>query len=197
MNKNSMLLLMGWCVGALMIILHGCAKNTPGLFTTVVYTQGDLNLKSIIPNGPSNVPVLWQAQFYAQVNSAGLASFGSRFRERLFAKGIPISEVTGSSGWNPKFNCVLFAESYVADMGAELFAAQFQTFTTVQRPAVFIIFYRPNWSPILPDGTHEYHAIVQVITEAGSKFIEPQDTRGSGEVILAPEELASIIHRRA
>jgi hypothetical protein len=112
-------------------------------------------------------------QTYAEVNSEWLKEFYPQFRAELFRLGI--------SKWENRYDCNRFAELYTAVAQATFYRQAFHSPIRAQSLALGTYWY------IRRDGRGG-HALVQVLTERGVIFIEPQ----TGELVnLTPAESAS------
>ncbi len=196
-----------------MLLASSCSQRNPepvatgrGLTSFVMIAQGAAAMTA--PGDVAAPPggYAMSSALYAEVNSRWLAGFMERYRADLHQKGVPVSVVPGSarSGWDPSFNCTMFAELYVADAGAELLAQMSYSHDAVgwppfSRPAIFTVWYTPDDAPIDPTSKQRaQHCVVLVITESGARFVDPQSqATPTGEVTLSASEKRSISHRQA
>lgn len=110
---------------------------------------------------------------YAEVNSAGLARVYDEFHNELFRLGV--------TKWNQRFDCNRFAELFTGVAQTMFFRESFHQRTPAQALAL-----GPFWY-VRGDGRGA-HAIIQVLTERGIIYLEPQ----TGEhVTLTPAERTS------
>ena len=107
---------------------------------------------------------------YAEVNSAWLARFYDDFRSELFRLGVV--------GWNERFDCNRFTEFYIGLAQARFYRESFHSATKARALAI-----GPYW--YLRENGHGSHAVIQVLTERGRIFIDPQT---GDEVSLTPRE---------
>lgn len=114
----------------------------------------------------NKTPINLSSAWYAEVNSRALASFNGRFRADLSKRGIPVSNVTGNSGWDQRFNCTFFAEGYIYFAAVEFYLEQFHSDGRAAKLAIAEIWYKP-------DAAVNRHAVVYMLTDTGEKFIEP------------------------
>jgi hypothetical protein len=110
---------------------------------------------------------------YAEVNSAWLPAYYSRFRTELSRLGI----MRGTE----RFDCNRFAEMNTGMAQIMFFREVFHSGIAAQALAVGPFWY---W----PEGSQSIHAIVQIVTERGVIFLDPQ----TGVILeLTPAEIAS------
>jgi hypothetical protein len=109
---------------------------------------------------------------YAEVNSAWLPKFNQEFRRELHRLGIV--------RWNDRFDCNRFAELFIALAQARFYRESFHSDTPARALAM-----GPYWY-VREDGRGT-HAVVQVLTERGRIFVDPQT---GGEVQLTRSEAA-------
>jgi|GEM_PF-2073154 hypothetical protein len=103
-------------------------------------------------------------QAYAEVNSAWLPEFHEEFRRELHRLGIV--------RWNERFDCNRFVELFIALAQARFYRESFHSDTPARALAM-----GPYW--YVRDGGQSAHAVVQVLTERGRIFVDPQ----SGEEV--------------
>lgn len=96
---------------------------------------------------------------YAEVNSAWLAKFHEEFRRELHRLGIV--------RWNDRFDCNRFAELFIALAQARFYRESFHSDTSARALAM-----GPYW--YVRDDGRGTHAVVQVLTERGRIFVDPQ-----------------------
>lgn len=103
-------------------------------------------------------------QAYAEVNSAWLPKFHEEFRRELHRLGIV--------RWNERFDCNRFTDLFIALAQARFYRESFHSDTPARALAM-----GPYW--YVRDGGQSAHAVVQVLTERGRIFVDPQ----SGEEV--------------
>jgi hypothetical protein len=156
------------------VVLHGCA--TPLRQATIEGRYG----------GPSTGRVLSWAEVleavpgvrlgdlsYAEVDSSWLHGWYDTFRSELARQGIV--------RWEQRFDCNHFADFYSALAQASFHRHTFHDFTPAVALALGPFWYRRD------DGRGG-HAVVQVLTDRGRIFIDPQS---GDEVPLSENEVAS------
>lgn len=144
--------------------------------------------------GRAIVPVTFSADRYAVVRRSWIDGFLARFRDDLSHKDVPVSNLTGDSGWRSGFNCTAFTDLFLGDAAAELMVDQWHSSDQADRPAIIALWYTPDSSRIDPR-THRRpaHSVVLILTDVGPVFVDPQ----RGEIQLSSAELQSVTHRRA
>ncbi|MCR6655395.1 MAG: hypothetical protein NVV63_06135 [Opitutus sp.] len=121
-----------------------------------------------------NVPgVIMGDRAYAEVNSAWLREWYGTFRSELFRLGIV--------KWDDRFDCNRFADVYAGMAQAWFFRETFHSNIQAQALALGPFWYQRA------DGSGG-HAVIQVLTERGRVFIDPQTGR---EVELSVHERMS------
>jgi hypothetical protein len=110
---------------------------------------------------------------YAEVNSAWLPVYYTRFRTELSRLGI----IHGGE----RFECNRSAELYTGVAQVLFFQEAFHSDTEARALAVGPFWHRP-------DGGTTTHAIVQVLTERGLIFI---DSQNGAQLELSAQEIAS------
>lgn len=103
-------------------------------------------------------------QAYAEVNSAWLSKFHEEFRRELHRLGI--------TRWNERFDCNRFVDLFIALAQARYYRETFHSDTPARALAM-----GPYW--YVRDNGQGTHAVVQVLTERGRIFVDPQ----SGEEV--------------
>ena len=116
-------------------------------------------------------------RYYAEVNSAALPRLYDDFREELFKNNI----FRRTDGYTCKHFAALFAEM----AQARYYKESFRSPPPARALAIGSIWY-------VPDDGQVPHAIVQVLTERGRIYLEPQTGQ---EVALSPKEEASTYFR--
>lgn len=116
-------------------------------------------------------------RYYAEVNSASLPKLYSDFRDQLFEYGIVKRE--------DNYTCKHFAALFAEMAQARYFKESFRSRGQARALAIGSIWY-------VRDDDQVPHAIVQVLTERGRIYFEPQTGR---EVALSPKEEASTYFR--
>lgn len=110
---------------------------------------------------------------YAEVNSQGLDRVYTEFNAELFRLGV--------TKWNERFDCNRFAELYAGVAQTVFYRESMHQRTSAKALALGPFWYRPA------NGA-DAHAIVQILTEQGVIYIEPQT---GARVQLTPAERAS------
>lgn len=114
---------------------------------------------------------------YAIVRRSALVDVTAEVRRRLSkAYGIGVSIVTGSTGWNPRFDCEAFAMAYSLELRARLMRELWHSDEPATRPAVFIFGHLT--------GPEKGHALLMILTDEGPVFVDPV----VGVVVLSPEQ---------
>lgn len=145
-------------------------------------------------SGRALVPVTFSADRYALVRHSWISGFMERFRDDLSRKDVPVSTVTGDSGWRSGFNCTGFTDLFLGNAAAELMVDQWHNAEHADRPAIVAVWYTPDNARIDVRTHHrQAHSIVLIFTDTGAVFVDPQ----RGEVTLSASELRTIVHRRA
>ncbi len=103
-------------------------------------------------------------QAYAEVNSAWLPKYQEEFRRELHRLGI--------TRWNDRFDCNRFVDLFIALAQARFYRETFHSDTPARALAM-----GPYW--YVRDNGQGTHAVVQVLTERGRIFVDPQ----SGEEV--------------
>lgn len=116
-------------------------------------------------------------RYYAEVNSASLPKLYNDFRDELFEHGIVKRD--------DRYTCKHFAALFAEMAQARFFKENFRTNTQARALAIGSIWY------VRDDGQGP-HAIVQVLTERGRIYLEPQTGQ---EVALSSREEASTYFR--
>ncbi len=98
-------------------------------------------------------------QAYAEVNSAWLPKFHEEFRRELHRLGIV--------RWNERFDCNRFTDLFIALAQARFYRETFHSDTPARALAM-----GPYW--YVRDNGRGTHAVVQVLTERGRIFVDPQ-----------------------
>lgn len=116
------------------------------------------------PSG-SHRPVLG-AHRYAIVKRSALAEVTATVRRTISkAYGVPVSIVTQSSGWNPRWDCEAFAMAYALELRARMMRELFHSDSKATRPACFIVDHET--SPTTS------HAILFILTDEGAVWVDP------------------------
>lgn len=116
-------------------------------------------------------------KFYAEVNSASLPKLYDDFREELFEHGIVQSD--------ERYTCKHFAALFAELAQAKYFKESHRTDTKARALAIGSFWY-------VRDNDGGPHAIVQILTERGRIYFEPQTGK---EVKLSEKEEASAYFR--
>lgn len=116
-------------------------------------------------------------RYYAEVNSASLPKLYNDFRETLSDHGIVKSD--------DRYTCKHFAALFAEMAQAWYYKESTRSGTQARALAIGSIWY-------LRDDGQVPHAIVQVLTERGRVYLEPQTGQ---EVALSPKEEASAYFR--
>jgi hypothetical protein len=156
-------------LGAAVFLASGCASSPhAGLGEKRSPTTGRVltNVEMQLRTGTR----YFGDEMYAEVNSVWLADFYDDFRRELHRLGVV--------HWDERFDCNRFAEFFVALAQARFFDATFHSRTRARALAM-----GPYWY-VREDGEGP-HAVVQVVTERGRFFIDPQTGR---EIQLTPAE---------
>jgi len=116
-------------------------------------------------------------RYYAEVNSAALPKLYQDFREELFDHGILQR--------TDQYTCKHFAAFFAEIAQAKFYAENFRGKTDARALAIGSIWY-------VRDHDGGPHAIVQILTERGRIYLEPQTGK---EIALSPKEEASTYFR--
>lgn len=144
--------------------------------------------------GCAMVQVEFSADRYAIVRRGWISGFLDRFRADLSRKDVPVSQISGDSGWRAGFNCTAFTDLFLGNAGAELMVDQWHSPRQADRPAIVAVWYTPDDSRVdAQTQRRPAHSIVLILTDDGPVFVDPQ----RGEVRLSANELRTITHRRA
>lgn len=144
--------------------------------------------------GCTTAPVEFSADRYAIVRRGWIPGFMNRFRADLSRKDVPVSEVSGDSGWRTGFNCTAFTDLFLGNAGAELLVDQWHSDRQADRPAIIAVWYTPDSARVdARTQRRPAHCVVLILTDTGPVFVDPQ----RGEISLSPSELRTITHRRA
>ena len=111
---------------------------------------------------------------YAQVNSAWLHKFYSKFRSDLARLGVV--------KWDERYDCRRFAGMYTEIAQSEFFLQNFHSSSPAHTLALGPIWY-------LRDDGRGGHAVIVAFTERGRVYIDPQNGE---EIRLSAREQASI-----
>lgn len=159
------------CLGLLALAGAGCHTRSNGTeFSPSVATGrvlGKADVRRLVPR------VILGDESYAEVNSQWLPKFYPHFRAELFRLGIV--------RWDGNFDCNRFADLYTGVAQIVYFREAFHSSMGAQALALGPFWYRRD------DGRGT-HAIVQVLTEQGLIFIDPQT---GIQIELTPTERAS------
>lgn len=114
---------------------------------------------------------------YAVVRRSALVDVTAQVRRTLSkVYGVGVSIVTGSTGWNPRFDCEAFAMAYSLELRARLMRELWHSGEEATRPAVFMFGHLT--------GPDRGHALLFVLTDEGPVFVDPV----VGVVVLSPEQ---------
>ncbi len=159
------------CLGYLALVSTGChlvpqrSHHFPTAATGRVLGRADVC--QLVPRA------IMGDEAYAEVNSQWLPGFYTRFRTELSRLGVV--------NWDRRFDCNRFAELYTGVAQIAFFREAFHSSIKAQALAVGPLWYRR-------DNDLGAHAIVQVLTERGIIYIDPQT---GAQIQLTPQELAS------
>lgn len=114
-------------------------------------------------------------ELYAEVDSAWLRDFYGDFRRELHRLGIV--------RWNERFDCNRFTDLFIGLAQARFYRESFHSDTPARALAM-----GPYW--YVRDDGRGTHAVVQVLTERGRIFIDPQ----SGEEVQLTRQENSLAY---
>jgi hypothetical protein len=170
----------------LCVFIISCTRTAglPKLTDGVILTRTDVTIKL---STQISLPPTLSTQNYLEVDQSALPVLIDSYRQELFNQGIAISDITGQSGWDTRFNCTDFTDYFLGYAGAKVMVQLSNSWSVGQKPAIFALWY-------LPDGAKIGHSIVVVITNKGIIFIDPQL---QNPVTLTLTERASVYHLRS
>lgn len=111
---------------------------------------------------------------YAEVNEQSIPGLVADFRSALFKAGVPVSDVTGQSGYDQRFNCTGFSDFFAGYSSARLMGELWHSPLQVQRSAVFVVWFTQDAAPVDAQGRKIGHAINLLLTQNGARWLEPQ-----------------------
>ena len=116
---------------------------------------------------------------YSMVRRDSIRYLQDTFESTLF-------DLTGITKWDSRFDCNHFAEMWKGVASSKFAALSWHSFDAAQSPAIAEIWFTTRLGG--------RHAILQIVTDAGTIYWEPQPP--GTELNLSPAEIASITLRK-
>lgn len=144
---------------------------------------------TFLSEGVPPISIELSSTAYAEVNEQCLPWLVDQFRASLSRDGIPVSDLTGATGYDQRFQCTGFSDYFAGKAAALLMGQLWHSRMPVQRPAVFTAWYTPDNGPKDELGRKIGHAINPIITPNGVVYLEPQN---GTRLKLSPAERLSM-----
>lgn len=131
---------------------------------------------ALLQEGVSPMNIQLSSLSYGEVNEAAIPSLVEEFRADLSRKGIPVSDITGATGYDARFQCTGFSDFFAGGTAARMHGELWHSTLKVNRPAIFVVWYHQDTAPAGLD-----HAI-NVLIVSGPQgrrcvWLEPQTGR--------------------
>ena len=180
---------------AVLLLVSGCTTThrLPPLTDGKILSRAEVTqkLSQLLPGKSATL----SAQNYLEVRAVALPALINAYRYELSSLGVGVSDVTGNSGWDVRFNCTDFTDLFLGFSGSQVMRQLWTSSTEGQKPAIFAVWYVRDKSPVpTGPGSGRRHSIVLVLTDKGPVFLDPQE---QDPVMLSTQEKASAYHVRS
>lgn len=186
MKKHPAFYLGGFVLAAcaLLTLFVSCSKPATSKLSDGIALDRAAVMATLTQEGVQFFNVSLSSFSYGEVNEVAIPTLVEEFRSSLFKDGIPVSDVTGATGYDARFQCTGFSDYFAGKMAARMMGELWHSSLKVNRPAVFVVWYHPDAQPPGMD-----HAINLMIVNGGrAVWIEPQTGR---RVTLTASEKAT------
>lgn len=174
----------------ILLLITSCGQKEINITTGKIINSSEIRTE-LYQNIKYSSPIL-SANNYLEVNNDAIQSLIDSYRNELFHLNVVVSDVTGQSGWDQRFNCTDFTDLFLGYSGAKVMNQLRTSWSLGQKPAIFAVWYMPDSE--IGKINQVGHSIVLIITNKGFVFVDPQL---ENPVHLTATELNSIYHIRS
>jgi hypothetical protein len=180
---------------ALLTVIVACSKKSDKIASGVALDRPAV-LSVLIQEGVLINRVELSSLNYGEVNETALGGMVDAFKSDLSRKGVPISDVSGKTGYDRRFQCTGFSDFFAGSAAAQMMGELWHSPLNVNRPAVFVVWYSPDSSPRDANGNSLMDHAINLVIVNGRRavWIEPQT--GRRVILTATEKLSARIRAR-
>jgi hypothetical protein len=162
---------------ALLMLFASCSRQSGKVASGVALDRGAVVL-TLLQEGVSPLGIQLSSSAYAEVNESAIPALVEEFRADLSKKGIPVSDISGRTGYDARFQCTAFADFFAGSTAARMMGELWHSPLNVNRPTIFVVWYVQDNAPRDADGNPIGHAInLMIVNGRRCVWIEPQTGR--------------------